>query len=193
MRFLRGGLASEPGVLKFYRNLQNDHWSSFDPAYGCRDGTPFEVIDVPCITIGELVGKFGVPRYMKIDIEGMDSILLDAIRGFKLKPDFISVEEYGVKSVRDLEACGYDRFQFVRQREKLLVPGSGIRTEGRPVEKLFSGIDSGPFGLELPRGGWLNLEQALHYFQVLIRQPDHRYVGPQFEWFDVHATFADCL
>src|SRR4051794_16774432 len=64
-KLLPVGIWSEHSVLPFYVNLANHHWSSFDRRYGCRDGTPFEVVDVPCITIAELVRSHGIPRYMK--------------------------------------------------------------------------------------------------------------------------------
>lgn len=181
------GIAAEAGTLKFYRNIDNDHWSSFDPVYGCRDGTAFEVLEVDCITPDDLVRNFGVPRYMKIDVEGVDRIILSRMQAWRVRPDFVSVEEYGPAAIHDMARIGYECFQIVRQGSKLLTVPNPAR-EGSFVEAAFSGRDSGPFGLDLPLEGWLDEGQVTQVFSTLVRQPDGRYVGPQGEWFDIHGS-----
>ena len=186
LTLLNIGIWSVRKSLPFYRNKANDHWSSFDPVYGCRDGTPYEVIDVPCITMADLLADYGVPRYLKIDIEGADKIVLEQLRSLDARPPFISVEEYGVRAIEDLARLGYRQFCVVPQRDKSkMVPPSPPR-EGAYVQKTFSGVDSGLFGDELP-GPWMNYTCAVSYFTSEIRRPDHTYVGPPGEWFDVHA------
>lgn len=60
------GIWSEEKYLDFFYNLDNDHWSSFDRNYGCRNNTRFEVLNIKCVTIDRLLGEFGVPYYMKM-------------------------------------------------------------------------------------------------------------------------------
>ena len=52
------GVWPEPLIQKFYINLDNDHWSSFDPAYGCRGGTRFEIVEIQCRTTAEILRRF---------------------------------------------------------------------------------------------------------------------------------------
>ena len=75
--------------------------SSFDPKYGCRDGTPYEVLEVSTTTIGDLIERFGTPYFMKIDVEGADKNILSDLRRIGSIPDYISVEEYGVRAIDD--------------------------------------------------------------------------------------------
>jgi FkbM family methyltransferase len=186
------GLAEQPGTLPFYANLDNDHWSSFDRAYGTRQGTRFEVIEVPCVTLADLIARHGVPRYMKIDIEGADRTVLRQLAELGVRPDFLSIEEYGVPAFADLEACGYTRFNIVPQNDKSWqVPPKPPR-EGRYVARSFTGKDSGLFGRELP-GPWMGLPVARGVFERFVRRADHRPVGPPGEWYDIHATTSEAL
>src|SRR5688572_11446605 len=49
------GINKTAGVAKFYRNLTCDHWSSFVESFGARQKTDFEIVDVPCLTINDLL------------------------------------------------------------------------------------------------------------------------------------------
>jgi hypothetical protein len=174
--------------MRFFRNLQNDHWSSFDPAYGCRGGTPFEVIEVPCEKIDQILAKFGTPYYMKIDVEGADKIILEGLKSVPERPTFISVEEYGVKAIDDLLALGYRKFQIVAQRTKNPQSAPVPAREGNYTPADFSGLDSGVFGRELPEDQWKPYEEARRFFLTTVRDEQHMYRGPEHEWYDIHAT-----
>lgn len=187
MKLLNIGVWSEDKTLQFFINLQNDHWSSFDPAYGCRGGTPFEVIDVPCKSIGQILAKFGAPYYMKIDVEGADKIILEGLKSVPELPTFISVEEYGVKAVDDLLTLGYRKFQIVAQRTKDPQSPPFPAREGTYAPAVFNGLDSGVFGEELPQDQWRSYEEARHLYLTSVRDEKHTYRGPEHEWYDIHA------
>lgn len=87
------GLMDRRGHLTFYRNLDCDHWSSFFSNYGARDGTRFELIEVLTLTLRDLYDRYGVPYYLKVDIEGADRLVLQQVRAEREKPAFVSVEE----------------------------------------------------------------------------------------------------
>ncbi len=74
LTILNVGIAeSEDGkALPFYRNLHLSEWGSFNKAAGTRNGTPFEVLEIQCTSIDKIFRQYGVPYYMKIDIEGND-------------------------------------------------------------------------------------------------------------------------
>lgn len=177
--------------LKFYRNLDNDHWSSFDPAYGTRDGTKFEEIDIDCVTLDTILKEYGVPYYLKIDIEGADKIAVSSLTTSEVRPAFVSVEEYGPKCIKDLHAVGYDRFKIVPQGNKSAMnPSPAPALEGSYVNKYFNGRDTGLFGLELP-GEWLTFDEAYAAFTSSVRDEAWNFVGTQGEWYDVHATRSE--
>ncbi|KND58731.1 hypothetical protein BSCH_01921c [Candidatus Paraburkholderia schumanniana] len=190
LTLLNIGIWNQPTTLPFYINLHNDHWSSFDPVYGCRNNTRYDVIDVPCIGIRALFEQHGIPRYMKVDIEGGDKLVLADLPGLPCLPPFISVEEFGNNTIPELFKAGYRKFKVVPQLHKQLMPAGTIQLEGLHVEKSFHGTDSGPFGLDLA-GDWLNYDQALADFRQRVRNEAGKGIGPPNEWFDVHAAVSD--
>jgi len=63
-------------TIKFYKNL----------------GTNSLEIEVPTVNISKCYKKYGIPHYLKVDIEGADLICLEALLEFKDKPNYISIE-----------------------------------------------------------------------------------------------------
>lgn len=192
LTLLNVGIASAPGALTFYINEQNDHWSSFDRAYGTRMGTPYRTVDIPSLTLDELVRRHGLPRYMKIDIEGADRHALQSLAKVQGRPPFISVEEYGVEALDDLHRLGYSHMKILGQRIKDWAKPPQPPREGRFVERQSSGLDSGLFGLELP-GEWLPYAKARDFYVNNIRRENFEYIGPEHEWWDIHAALDAAL
>jgi FkbM family methyltransferase len=184
---LNVGVWPNPSLLKFYINLDNDHWSSFDPGYGCRNGTRFETVEIQCFTAKELLRRFGVPYYMKIDVEGADKHIISELTSTTERPPFISIEEYGVASIDALCELGYSKFKVVPQRDKSAMVPPNPPSEGTYVPRTFDGIDSGLFGKELA-GEWMTYVEARKYFITNIRTEQSEYIGPEYEWHDVHAA-----
>jgi FkbM family methyltransferase len=188
LTLLNIGVWNEAKTLTFYVNEHNDHWSSFDRGYGTRDGTSYHTLEVECILIDELLERYGVPRYMKIDVEGADRHILESLRTRTIVPPFISVEEYGLKALDDLRAAGYEHFKFLPQSDKSWAVSPSPSLEGGYVDRQSNGRDSGLFGLELP-GAWMTYEQATTHFAKTIRDAGSTYVGFLGEWWDIHATY----
>lgn len=180
------GLWHERSNLTFYRNLDNDHWSSFEAAYGCRNGTAYEELNIDCITTEDFYAKYGTPRFMKIDVEGADKFIVSDLNKVAVKPIYVSVEEYGHDAIINLHKAGYTRFQFTAQRDKSWAVPPNPPKEGGYISKTFTGYDSGLFGSELP-GEWLDYETALSDFASKVRNESYEYVGPENEWYDIHA------
>ncbi len=101
-------------------------WSSLIPSIAGRDGLTVSEIDVPSTTIGNLVERFGTPYYLKIDVEGMDEIVLKDLASTTARPTFVSAEAEspGDSGTDDAEALrrlsclvelGYSRFKLVDQ------------------------------------------------------------------------------
>lgn len=187
LRIENVGLADTEGVLPFYVNLENDEWSSFNQALGTRQGTPHQVLDVPCITANRLFERFGVPYYIKIDIEGLDYLAVRALGGLSTKPQLASVEDNGYVSLVELYNAGCRAFKFMDQVDKWKIVLPDPPLEGRYVDHRFGGCTSGPFGDEVP-GDWMGLEEASRFYLEHIR-PTGR--GPtQQHWWDIHGKFG---
>jgi len=183
------GIWSHRKMLPFYRNLDNDHWSSFDVNYGCRDGSAFEELQIECITALDLFDKHGIPRYLKIDVEGADRHIVSDLSSLHTLPRFVSVEEYGFDALDALHKAGYQKFYFAAQRDKSWAIPPEPAKEGVYHKKKFDGYDSGLFGDELP-GEWMDYSVAKDYFLSKIRNDRYEYLGPEHEWFDIHAKVA---
>ena len=179
------GLAGTDGELPFYVNLDNDEWSSFNRALGTRQGTRYEVVTVPTITPARLFEKFGLPYFVKIDIEGFDHLVVRALGHLAKKPRLVSVEDNGFVSLVELFNAGCRGFKFMDQVEKWKIKLPNPPLEGRYVKGRFGACTSGPFGEEVP-GPWMTLEEAARFYFQHIRPPGK---GLQKNWWDIHGQF----
>ncbi len=163
----------EQKTIKFYRNLDDTVWGTVCENWAKRNeklGTRNETIEVPVINFSECLQKYGIPYYLKIDIEGMDTVCLKSLLKFELKPSYISIESekiYFDKLIEELnlfKQLGYNSFKAVQQsgisRQKEPDPVmEGCRTSYR-----FEEGASGLFGRDLP-GTWKNFEQILKEYK----------------------------
>lgn len=110
--------------MPFYQHA-HDTWSSFEKRWGCRDWDQSrvnmslcEVVQVNTTSCFELFLRFGVPHYIKIDIESYDWQCLqdlDKLKYFNVFPEFVSSEDYNNDTIHFLGNLGYNRFKIVEQ------------------------------------------------------------------------------
>lgn len=185
------GIHRRDGTFDFYQNLEADDWSSFKPEYGARDGTRHRVLKVRCIRFERVLRAFGVPHYLKIDIEGHDRHVLEALVRLKAAPKYLSVESHGIEYFAYLHVLGYDRFKIINQISVRDACCPFPAREGRYVDYRFDslGHSSGLFGEESP-GEWKCLEEVAYEFLHVKRGfPERGTLGTG--WFDLHARRAD--
>lgn len=163
------GINQEGGELLFYRNLGCDEWSSFVPDLGKRGGN-FDTLMVNCITIRDLLAKYGVPYFMKIDVEGIDEHVAIAVGKELTKPAYISIEDCGIQSMFAMRDSGVESYKFVNQPE---------------AQKTFGQSSSGPFGEEID-GPWLTDHEAFAFYCSNVRPPNE---NPIDGWWDIHGKF----
>jgi FkbM family methyltransferase len=179
------GLAESSGEFVFYQNLENDHWSSFQKEWGTRAKTRYREISVPCMEPQTLFERYGIPYYLKIDIEGNDIDVVRALRHCSTLPRYVSVEEHEAFYFAELWSLGYRDFKLVNQRELTKVKCPYPPREGLYVDAAFDGTTSGPFGEETP-GRWLSFEQVMHQYLTKVRSPSRGFRAGN-AWFDIHA------
>ncbi len=122
LTILNVGISDRDSVEKFWICEDNSEWSSFDRASAARNGCAHHSIDVQTRRFDSILKEFGIPIYLKIDIEGKDLDCLEAMRGMPL-PKFISVEDQGFDlkehrvppSLERLNSLGYKYFNLVAQ------------------------------------------------------------------------------
>ncbi|MBI3433776.1 MAG: FkbM family methyltransferase [Proteobacteria bacterium] len=186
-------------------------WSSVYQTSAERDGGASERIDVRTTTLAWLIGEFGVPHYLKCDIEGAEQHVLDDLDRLGPLPRFISLEDPDGMLAARLAAIGYDSFQIVNQGHLGLYRPHFPAREGGFVDVTFTGRSSGLFGHELARDRWVDLQQ-LRTQIALWHGLRNRTVNPIFGylcrrwgkltrrgwlipggWIDVHASTAAVL
>jgi FkbM family methyltransferase len=205
-------VAQKPGRITFYRS-ENTIWSTIDSGRAqavARRGSPNEPVEVEAVTSASLLAEFGVPYYMKIDIEGMDTIAVAGLRDSAERPLYISIEA----ERRDLHTCreelallaalGYHSFKVVPQhlvqfQREPSPPAEGLAADAPIAES------SGLFGRDLP-GAWLDEAEALDAFRrplfnhyltgtdALVKgrwlRASLKRLGFRTGWYDIHARHS---
>jgi FkbM family methyltransferase len=115
LTILNIGIADIEGHLEFYQNKKNSVWNSFHKEVGTHNDAEAEVITVATKQIAQVVEEFGMPHYMKIDIEGNDVTCLDSLLRYGKKPNYISVELSNLELIAKLQQLGYSKFRIVEQ------------------------------------------------------------------------------
>jgi FkbM family methyltransferase len=184
---LTEGIGAVSGKLPFYLNHTFSEWNSFREDHGTRGGQ-FEVIAIPVRHISDVLAAYGVPYFMKLDVEGWELPLLQSLRDTGVRPRYISSElgnaeqNYALGTIDCLESMGYKRFKLVSQAYDVpgfKLPKPGL--EGAWVEHEFVRDSSGPFGEEAP-GDWLDAEAARQAWGGYLANPRID------DWFDIHAA-----
>ncbi len=178
--------------ISFFLNADKDDWSSAFKGWAEKGGHSSTEIRVPTVTLADLFDRYGVPYYIKCDIEGVDEVFAQQIMADSRHPDFVSVEACSLEVLASLVCAGYDRVQIVNQAfNGYLVPPSPSR-EGRHVEAQFSGHMSGLFGRELDPARWRSFSVAAKEYLdfVNLHLRDEKLAHG---WLDFHVTTARYL
>ncbi len=199
-------IAEEEGKVEFYINEKENIRSTIRPSHieiATALGRPPTKTVVPSITFSTLITKFGVPYFMKVDIEGADLLCLEGLVPFDEVPLFLSTEypmslTGQIRVLLLLRKLGYQRFQVVDQMSvPSQVPPQPAR-EGQYVDVKLEFNGSGLFGKELPGANWLTLNGAIWHFVKLFARNKRmgllrrlpvvsRFAGHG-SWYDIHAA-----
>jgi FkbM family methyltransferase len=182
LTILNAAISDSEGKTIFYVNLDNDHWSSLDLGWAGRDASRMQEISVDCRTLARLFDEFGVPHYLKIDVEGADQSVLDQLCAADELPLFVSVEDcrFGFQYMETLVSCSYDGFKLLDQST---VPQMTDAATGPS----FPAGSSGPFGKDLP-GEWLSHADMIALYSRTVRDCAGNRLAPRSHWWDIHCT-----
>lgn len=207
-------ISDQRGVVDFYVNQDRSIWGTLHPEWAERNallGAKSEVIKVTAAPLSDLLQEFGVPYYMKVDIEGADVAALKGLSASEHRPQYVSIES-SKDSFRALrhefhifQALGYDRFKIVPQRWINRDQRALVASEHGPKVYRFQEGASGQFGDDAP-GVWITAEQAIkHYKNIFLRYAltgddpllDSRLLinllkafGLRGQWYDTHAELS---
>jgi FkbM family methyltransferase len=185
LKIINVGISSLAGMMNFYVNTQHTEWSTFDATVGASRGD-YSKLEVRTCTLSEIVSEYGIPYYIKIDIESMDYPAVESLSPNQLPP-FISVENGHQYIIEKLYDAGYKKFKFINQMHNTEIILPDCQYEGRNISFKFKRGSSGPFGRDLT-GTWLTKEEVVSlsndYWSLGI---DREKAG----WYDLHATYLD--
>jgi FkbM family methyltransferase len=204
------GIGPSRGVFDFWVNEKNDEHSSFVEHVGCRNGSPCHPVKVRCQPLTDVFAKYGVPYYLKVDIERGDIHCLRALKSDDL-PRYVSVEAHALEYLCILSVLGYNAFKCVDQmshnyprsrpnneslRGRLTsawlhywreLERRGLRRRPSVGGHYFPTGSSGPFGEDTP-GAWESLETvAYNWLHFKLGHKKRGTLNPR-GWFDFHAT-----
>lgn len=181
-------ISEQRGKVPFYINEQLSEWSSANKQIGERKFGAREV-EVESVSTTELFEEFGVPYYMKVDIEGFDELPIVSLRECSHLPVYVSFEATSFGPACLLYAMGFRRFSVVLQRsvENCTLPNPA--QEGVYCEHKFPLGSSGPFGKEL-QSAWGTIDDCVRW-QTMWRHLMRNNPGQRDEWADIHAYSAE--
>lgn len=152
--------------VNFYLNNLDSGLSSFIAPH--INSSDYEIIKVNPITYSEIVGKFGTPYYVKIDLEGLDNVIINSILQSKIIPIHLSFEN-SVDYTKDIihSLSDFKSFNLVSFYNYSTVYGKNPHKT------------AGPFDNDI-KSPWLDKENI----SQLIKQIPST-------WYDVHICTLD--
>jgi FkbM family methyltransferase len=126
LEVLNVGIAEKDGFADFWICEEKPEFNSFHRQIAARDSYSHHSIQIPVLRFATVIGRYGIPHYLKIDIEGNDMLCLDGLSPSTL-PKYLSVEsecpldpqsgtvEDGLQTLQKLESLGYNRFKLIDQ------------------------------------------------------------------------------
>jgi FkbM family methyltransferase len=212
-------VAERDAPITLYVNTALTEWATTSSEWARRNER-LGANSIPVVVRGRrfehVLEEHGVPYYLKVDIEGADILCLEALRHFKQRPKYVSVESTKTswqELLREFDLFrefGYHRFKVVNQFRVGDQSLPREPREGRYCQYVFPYGSSGAFGEEAP-GGWLTERQALRLYKFIflryklfgddafIRRIDLRgpviwrlapllALLPKNVWYDTHAS-----
>lgn len=224
LRILEIAISDQTGTEELAVADDMTIWTSLSPDIIERNRrlseTRYRYVEVASRRFEEVLEEVGIPHYLKVDIEGLDMLCVEALHAFDEQPDFVSIEsrvttnraspEATFDELAQLWTLGYRRFQYVDQSRQAHRRCPYPPREGAYVDARFSADASGPFGCEAP-GDWKPVMRTLSegYVRCLqhnlngygapwsrnvpaavYRRLRKRLVGRTASWYDLHAALC---
>jgi FkbM family methyltransferase len=149
-------IAEKAGTAEFWINEKQPDLNSFDRQQTARHGDPYHSIKVQCGRLDDIVSEYGIPFYIKIDIEGHDIVCCNQLSPGN-KPKYISVEMSRIELLLRLRDIGYDRFKLITQFDLQSVKMQDIELHVRVLRSFYrlanSRLDDRSLSMRLKRAG----------------------------------------
>ncbi|AVG24673.1 methyltransferase [Pontimonas salivibrio] len=165
------------GKVRFWVSKEHDVQSSL--VESGKDPEQFDPVEVATTTLDKLLDRFGVPDYLKIDLEHYDLAILRSLKRFGSFPAALSVEVHSMKILQQLSQIGhYNSYKIIRgksvARHYQDFPFEGV--DGETHYFSFPHHSSGPIGSDIES----------HWFSFADVRAILRLAGTG--WLDIHAS-----
>lgn len=139
-------IAAEEGILPFWICSTRSEWSSFSQAIASRNGSVHYQVDVKTCRFASILEKYGVPYYLKIDIEGNDYLCVEDLTASDL-PKYLSIEKSNrsYEILPKLNALSYRGYKCINQNHFLPLQRDPL-PEQLKYEHLFGWWQALPWG-----------------------------------------------
>lgn len=123
LSILNIGIREKEGEFPFWICDSFPDWSSFARSVASRGGAAHHEILVQCRRFRSVLTEFGIPYYLKLDIEGREICCLRDLTVFSDQPKYVSFEQSGSaqEALPLLHKLGYTGFKLISQRNFLAV------------------------------------------------------------------------
>jgi len=199
---LNAVISGDEGDVDFWISERDSGSSSLDRHRAGRLESAVRQVQVPSVSLGQIFREYGVPYYLKIDIEGADHHCLQALCRTDL-PQYLSWEA-SADALQSLDLVAQLGYRYFKCIDQLLFRQPSYRFSwpfridrklrgwigiGEPVEiatagwRFVPGHSAGPFG-EDTNGAWHSLEKIKAQWITLCEK--HPKLSA---WYDFHARF----
>lgn len=166
LTILNIGIGAASGAMDFWVCENKSVFSSFNKEVASRNNYSVHAVSVQVETLDAVFEEYGVPYFLKVDIEGNDKYCLDALLP-EHSPQYISVEDNGsIANLEKMHRLGYSHFKFISQYNYL------------PVE-----INPCPETIEFKKKFKFSLSNQLssRIFRKLIRSKIYKKYNPLYQ------------
>ena len=178
LTIVEGAIVDQPesDTITFYKNKAVTVWGTIDPAWkdrNARMGWESIEITVPVVDFSACLEKYGIPYYIKIDIEGADRFSLQKLGEFEQRPDYVSIESSKISlseidiELDILDGLGYNQFKAAQQAIVTSMRAPLPAKEGKDIDFQLAHDSSGLFGKELP-GAWQSRVQIRRAYRWIF-------------------------
>jgi FkbM family methyltransferase len=213
LRIVEGAISPQQrDRIPFFVNETETQWGTTKAEWVSRNqqrGAPSRQIVVARTDPASMFREYGTPYYLKVDIEGSDREVIEALLTSPERPRYVSIEtditsyRSALSEISLLHRAGYRKFRPVQQK---MIENSrvGVRVrDGSVFEHRFERGASGLFGEHLP-GEWLSFQECRRAYRwIFLRYYCSGHKSPFFGhpatkaiekvigragWHDLHAT-----
>jgi FkbM family methyltransferase len=176
--------------VSFFINEGHDDWSSLHEDVAKKGTMDVLEVTVPVTTLADLCDEFGVPYFLKVDIELGDAAVAESLRDLDRVPQYASFEFHEDRMLDLMYEAGYTEFQIINQWfNGFIQPLESAREGANYWPGGFGGFHSGYFGRDLPEEDWVDIDKAREWRNA--NNIACQYGLMKTSWFDLHGRTAD--